>query len=116
MRIGQEYITMIMISYPIWSAVLIIVFGLLLAELTERRDNALLLPAAASLLMAVRFFLLSVSLGQEPALIDRYRAQEIAATIDFAALILIAPYLAIVITRRLSEYRRQRREATEASE
>jgi hypothetical protein len=67
--------------------------------------------------MAVRFFLLSVSLGQEPALIDRYRAQEIAATIDFAALILVAPYLAIVITRRLSAYRRQqRREATESSQ
>ena len=100
-----------MIGYPIWSAALIIVFGLLLAELTERRDNALLLPAAASLLMAIRFFILSVSLGQEPALIERYRAQEIAATIDFAALILILPYLAIVITRRLSEYRRQRRTA-----
>lgn len=105
MKIGQEYLTMVLISYPLWSSVLIVVFGILIAELTERRDNALLLPAAASLLMAARFFLLSVSLAPEPALIDRYRAQEIAATIDFAALILIVPYLAIVIFRRLSNYR-----------
>jgi hypothetical protein len=110
MRIGQEYIMMIMISYPLWSAALIIVFGVLLTELTERQDRALLLPAAASLLMAIRFFLLSVSLGEEPALLDRYRAQEIAATLDFAALILVAPYLAIVIGRSLNYYRQQRKE------
>lgn len=110
MRIGQEYIIMIMISYPLWSAALIIVFGVLLAGLTERQDRALLLPAAASLLMAIRFFLLSVSLGEEPALLDRWRAQEIAATLDFAALILVAPYLAIVIGRRLNYYRQQRKE------
>jgi len=98
--IGSEYLLMVTIAYPIWSALLIIATGLFLAELIERRDPPIILLIAASMLMAIRFGILAVSLGSYPAWMERYVAQQIAATLDFAALTLLLPYVLIVLRRR----------------
>lgn len=109
MKIGQEFLLMVTISYPIWTALFVLATGIFLADLVERRDNALILLVAASTIMAARFAILAVSLGEQPAWLDRYAAQEIAAVCDFAALLLVLPYAWIILRRRWLVHRIVRR-------
>ena len=95
----------ITIAYPILAACAIVGAGIALADSIERNDPAQLLIAAALALAAARFAILAVSLGDSPALVDRYLAQTIAGAVDSAAAVLILPYVAICV------YRRRRRAA-----
>lgn len=100
MRIDTSILTAITIAYPILGACAIVAAGIFLADAIERHDPARLLMVAMFTLFGARFFLLGVSLGPSPALIDRFVAQAIAGSMDAAAAILAPAYLAIVVYRR----------------
>lgn len=98
--IDPSVLMSITIAYPILAACAIVGAGIALANSIERNDPAQLLAAAALALFAVRLAILAVSLGEAPALVDRYMAQTIAGAIDSAAAVLILPYVTICIFRR----------------